>query len=153
METREQICRKIIDKLIANGHEAAAAKIAQAITSPTGELELFPLNNQLDSFIYAAFAIVGGLSYDKQTENGYIFNTRIEPEPEQDNHPRTVRIRIGNITNNTRNDGLLWELKKDADINPGDELTALYFPLNNSCHFDIHQVHCVAWVGQTCEII
>lgn len=70
---------------------------------------------------------------------------------------QTVTIRIKNITGSEKNNGLLSELSKDANIKEGDIIEDVsYNPNNGACEFErfnVIKINCVAWVGQTCEII
>lgn len=63
-----------------------------------------------------------------------------------------MKIRIKNVTGSISNEGLLWELKSDAGVQPGDIIEdGRYNPNNNSVEFSRHSVNCVAWLGETCE--
>ena len=70
---------------------------------------------------------------------------------------QTVNIRIKNITGSKKNFGLLFELSKDANLKEGDIIEDVsYNPNNGACEFEcfnVIKINCVAWVGQTCEII
>ena len=65
-----------------------------------------------------------------------------------------MKVIIKNVTRTDFNDWCLWELKKDAGIKEGDIIEdGSYNPNNKSIHFSRGCVDCVAWVGETCEIL
>ncbi len=65
---------------------------------------------------------------------------------------KPVTIRIKNVTGSESNEWLLLELSR-AGIKRGNEVTGRYNPISGSVQFSLGTADCVAWVGETCEII
>lgn len=65
-----------------------------------------------------------------------------------------MKVLIKNVTGSAANEGLLWELSKYAGVKEGRVIEdGILNKKNNSVSFSIGCVDCIAWVGQTCEII
>lgn len=64
--------------------------------------------------------------------------------------PATVRIK--NVTGSESNEWLLLELSR-AGIKRGDEVRGQYNSISGSVQFSNGTAECVAWIGETCEII
>lgn len=66
---------------------------------------------------------------------------------------RNVKIIIKNVTGSIRNECCLDELQR-VGVYVGDIIEdGLYSPHNKSVQFSIGCENCVAWVGETCEIV
>lgn len=65
-----------------------------------------------------------------------------------------MKIVIKNVTGDEQNEWCLYELSHYAGIKVGNIIEHGKFdPQNNSVSFSIGEVDCVAWIGETCEII
>lgn len=65
-----------------------------------------------------------------------------------------MKVLIKNVTGSEFNDWCLWELSKDAGIKEGDIIEdGIYNPKTKAFDFSRGGVDCVAWVGETCEIL
>ena len=65
---------------------------------------------------------------------------------------KPVTIRIKNVTGSESNEWLLLDLSR-AGIKRGVEVRGQYNPISGSVQFSNGTADCVAWVGETCEII
>ena len=65
---------------------------------------------------------------------------------------KPVTIRIKNVTGSESNEWFLLELSS-AGIKRGVEVRQQYTPISGSVQFSNGTADCVAWVGETCEII
>ena len=65
---------------------------------------------------------------------------------------KPVTIRIKNVTGSESNEWLLLELSRPG-IKRGVEVRGQYNPISGSVQFSNGTADCVAWVGETCEII
>jgi hypothetical protein len=60
-----------------------------------------------------------------------------------------MTIRIKNITGTRSNDGCIWELAREGYPEGAIIEDVKFTKSNNACYWD----NCVAYVGETCEII
>lgn len=63
---------------------------------------------------------------------------------------RRVKVVIKDVTG--ENGGIIWELNR-AGVKVGDIVEGQYIPNINAVEFTNGIENCVAWVGETCELI
>lgn len=63
-----------------------------------------------------------------------------------------MRVIIKNVTGGERNACCLDELQR-VGVYEGDVVEGIYSQMNKSVHFRVDGNDCVAWVGETCEIV
>lgn len=64
-----------------------------------------------------------------------------------------MKIRIKDVTGTTANFWLIYELQRAGFPEGTIVEDATYRPLSNSCEWSSGLFDCVAWIGETCEII
>lgn len=63
-----------------------------------------------------------------------------------------MKVKITNVTETLFDEWALRELRKYTGIIEGDIIENAYHnPTSNAVYFSSGSVHCVAWLGQTCE--